>query len=59
MNLPSQVLGVEAVKDDAYFKATTAKMIATRERVKKELAELGFTSRTKHPIKYRVKWGIL
>ncbi len=43
MNLPSQVLGVEAVKDDAYFKATTAKMIATRERVKKELTELGFT----------------
>ena len=42
MNLPSQVLGVEAVKDDAYFKATTAKMIATRERVKKELTELGF-----------------
>ena len=25
MNLPSQVMGVEAVKDDAYFKATTAK----------------------------------
>ncbi len=43
MNLPSQVLGVEAVKDDAYFKATTAKMIATRERVKKELNELGFS----------------
>ena len=43
MNLPSQVLGVEAVKDDAYFKATTAKMIATRERVKKELTGLGFT----------------
>lgn len=43
MNLPSQVLGVEAVKDDAYFKATTAKMIATRERVKKELVALGFS----------------
>ena len=43
MNLPSQVLGVEAVKDDAYFKATTAKVVATRERVKKELAALGFT----------------
>lgn len=43
MNLPSQVLGVEAVKDDAYFKATTAKIKATRERVKKELQELGFT----------------
>lgn len=43
MNLPSQVLGVEAVKDDAYFKATTAKIVNTRERVKKELESLGFT----------------
>ncbi|MBQ3906107.1 MAG: histidinol-phosphate transaminase [Lachnospiraceae bacterium] len=43
MNRPSQLLGVEAVRDDAYFKATTAKIIATRERVKKELAALGFT----------------
>ena len=43
MNRPSQLLGVEAVRDDAYFKATTAKIIATRERVKKELAELGFS----------------
>lgn len=43
MNLPSQLLGVEAVKDDAYFKYITAKIQKTRERVKKELAELGFT----------------
>ncbi len=43
MNLPSQVLGVEAVKDDAYFKETTEKIQRTRERVKKELSELGFT----------------
>ena len=43
MNLPSQVMGVEAVRDDAYFKATTAKIVATRERIKKELNELGFT----------------
>ena len=43
MNLPSQVMGVEVVKDDTYFKATTAKIIATRERVKKELTSLGFT----------------
>lgn len=43
MNLPSQILGVEAVKDDAYFKETTAKIVATRERVKKELSGLGFT----------------
>lgn len=42
MNLPAQVLGVEAVRDDAYFKETTAKIITTRERVKKELRELGF-----------------
>lgn len=43
MNMPSQILGVEAVRDDEYFKATTAKIIATRERVKKELKALGFT----------------
>ena len=43
MNMPSQVMAVEAVRDDAYFKSVTAKIIATRERVKKELAELGFT----------------
>ena len=43
MNLPAQVLGVEAVRDEAYFKATTAKIVATRERVKGELKALGFT----------------
>lgn len=43
MNMPSQVMAVEAVRDDAYFKSVTAKIIATRERVKKEMAELGFT----------------
>lgn len=43
MNMPSLCLAVEAVKDDAYFKATTAKIIATRERVKGQLTELGFT----------------
>lgn len=43
MNMPSQVLGVEAVRDDAYFKETTQKIINTREWVKKELAKLGFT----------------
>lgn len=43
MNMPSQVLGVEAVRDDAYFKETTAKIIATREWTKKEMAALGFT----------------
>lgn len=43
MNLPAQVLGVEAVRDDAYFKKTTAKIAATRERVKGEFTELGFS----------------
>lgn len=43
MNLPSQILGVEAVKDDVYFKSVTAKIVSTRERVKKELKKLGFS----------------
>ena len=43
MNRPSLLLGVAAVKDDAYFKRTTAKISATRERVKQALKELGFT----------------
>lgn len=43
MNMPSQIMAVEAVRDDAYFKSVTSKIVATRERVKKELIELGFT----------------
>ncbi|MDE6925858.1 MAG: histidinol-phosphate transaminase [Acetatifactor sp.] len=43
MNYPSQMLGVEGVRDDAYFKSVTGKIVDTRERVKRELAELGFT----------------
>lgn len=43
MNMPAQIVGAEAVKDDAYFKEITGKIQATRERVKKELTELGFT----------------
>jgi histidinol-phosphate aminotransferase len=43
MNLPAQVLGVEAVRDDAYFKETTGRIIKTRERIKGELSSLGFT----------------
>ena len=43
MNLPSLKLGAAAVKDEAYFRETVGKIVATRERVKKELAELGFT----------------
>ena len=42
MNLPSIEMGTAAVKDDAYFKETTGKIIATRERVKKEMKKLGF-----------------
>ncbi len=43
MNYPSQKIGVEAVKDEAYFRQTVQKIINTRERVKKELTDLGFT----------------
>lgn len=42
MNLPSIEMGTAAVKDDTYFKETTGKIIATRERVKKEMKKLGF-----------------
>ena len=42
LNMPAIELGVEAVKDDAYFKETVNRIIATRERVKRELKELGF-----------------
>ena len=42
MNRPSLALGTAAVEDDKYFKDTCGKIIATRERVKKELTELGF-----------------
>lgn len=43
MNLPAQLLGVEAVRDNDYFKSVTAKIVATRERVKGELKKLGFS----------------
>ena len=43
MNRTSICAGVEAVKDDVYFKETTAKIIATREKAKEELKNLGFT----------------
>ena len=42
LNMPAIEMGVEAVKDDAYFKETVNRIIATRERVKRELKELGF-----------------
>ncbi|MCM1045905.1 MAG: histidinol-phosphate transaminase [Candidatus Gastranaerophilales bacterium] len=43
MNLPAQALGVEAVRDDAYFRTVRDKIMATREWAKGELRELGFT----------------
>ena len=43
LNLPSQILGVEAVKDEEYFRKTTGQIIAVREAAKKRLAELGFS----------------
>ena len=39
MNMPSLVYGVEALKDDAYFKEITGRNIATRERAKINLKE--------------------
>ena len=42
MNRTTLALGVEAIRDDAYFKEIVGKIVATRERVKKELRGLGF-----------------
>ncbi|MDO4633963.1 MAG: histidinol-phosphate transaminase [Eubacteriales bacterium] len=42
MNRPSLELGTAALADESYFCEMTEKIIATRERAKKELAELGF-----------------
>lgn len=43
MNQTSLILGVEAVKDQAYFEETCKKVIATREWTKTELKKLGFS----------------
>lgn len=43
MNSLTQKIGVEAVKDESYFKETVNKIIQTRERTKIKLKELGFT----------------
>lgn len=43
LNMPTIEMGAEAVYDDAYFKEVTGKIINTRERMKKEMAELGFS----------------
>ena len=42
MNITSIVAGVEAVKDDDYFKKTVAKVVVTRDRSAARLKELGF-----------------
>ena len=42
MNMPAQILGAEAVKDDYYFRQTIEKIITTREKAKERLNELGF-----------------
>lgn len=42
MNRPALALGIEAVRDDAYFKEIVGKIVNTREWAKKELKELGF-----------------
>ena len=43
MNQTALALGVEAVRDRAYFEETCRKVIATREWTKQELKKLGFT----------------
>lgn len=43
MNMPSIELGAEAVKDEDYFRETIQKIVATRERIKGELKDLGFS----------------
>lgn len=42
MNRPSIALGAASFSDDEYFKEVCGRIIATRERVKGELKELGF-----------------
>ena len=42
MNTPSLDIGAAAVEDDEYFKDICAKIVNTRERIKKELSGLGF-----------------
>lgn len=43
MNMPSIIMGTEAVKDDEYFKSTVNKIIKTRIRTVNELEKLGFS----------------
>ncbi len=43
MNRPSIIMGTESVKDDDYFKAMVAKVVATRKRFVENIKPLGFT----------------
>ena len=43
MNRPALAAGTAAIKEDAYFRKICDKIIETRERVKGELMELGFS----------------
>ena len=43
MNAAAIALGTAAIQDRAYFEETREKIIATRERTKQRMAELGFT----------------
>ncbi len=43
LSLPGILTGVEAVRDRDYFEDVTAKIVATRERSKERLKDLGFT----------------
>lgn len=43
MNRPALAAGTAAIRDDAYFQEICDKIIETRERVKGELKELGFS----------------
>ncbi|MBQ9609769.1 MAG: histidinol-phosphate transaminase [Lachnospiraceae bacterium] len=42
MNMPSQILGTESLKDDEYFQETVNKVIETREWFREEILKLGF-----------------
>ncbi len=42
MNMTSLLAGVEAVRDKKYFYSNIHRIVATRERAKKELEDLGF-----------------
>lgn len=42
MNTVTQLCGAEAVRDEKYFAETIGKIVETREKSKKKLAELGF-----------------